>query len=423
MIGERIKYHRKKRGLTLEQLGEGICSVSYLSKIEHGEKSSEEISQLLCQRLNIDYEEIDQSDQINTLNDELSKWYKELISISSKETLRNAKEDLAQKINDLENPKLSLKYNLFLTYFCITMDQSAEAEQLLKHLKLFEDLFDPELNYYYFLFSGILFCNNTHYEKATFNLYKAEDFQGKFNASEDDRGELCYQLARLECMNFRTSKCINYANKSLSFFNKLYNMKRIADCQTLLGIANRRILNYEEVHYHYEQALKFASILKDDQRESILLHNLGSLYAAQDNHKEAIEHFQKSLDLKIQTQAHVNSVVLTLTSLAEENYQLNNIEKTKSLVTLALQLIEHSERSVQYVKLKGMELQLADPMSPLFEEFIRKKVIPLLMDYNMWEDVSRFSEQLADYYFKKNQYKSSSIYYRRANDARKKYNV
>lgn len=50
-----IKLYRERAGLTQTQLGEGICSVTHISKIERGiTQYSSEIISLICGRLNID---------------------------------------------------------------------------------------------------------------------------------------------------------------------------------------------------------------------------------------------------------------------------------------------------------------------------------------------------------------------------------
>lgn len=50
-----IKYYRERAGLTQTQLGEGICSVTHISKIERGHSQySSEVTNLICKRLNID---------------------------------------------------------------------------------------------------------------------------------------------------------------------------------------------------------------------------------------------------------------------------------------------------------------------------------------------------------------------------------
>jgi HTH-type transcriptional regulator, quorum sensing regulator NprR len=50
--GEKIRYFRKTQNISQQELADGICSVSYLSKIENGQAvASEEIIMFLSNRL------------------------------------------------------------------------------------------------------------------------------------------------------------------------------------------------------------------------------------------------------------------------------------------------------------------------------------------------------------------------------------
>lgn len=52
LIGQTIKWHRIRQGITQEQLAEGICSSAYLSKLENNQISfNKEIVSQLCERL------------------------------------------------------------------------------------------------------------------------------------------------------------------------------------------------------------------------------------------------------------------------------------------------------------------------------------------------------------------------------------
>ncbi|WEG12534.1 helix-turn-helix transcriptional regulator [Pullulanibacillus sp. KACC 23026] len=419
MIGQRIRFHRKRQGLTLEQLSEGICSVSYLSKIEHGDKSSDEISRLLCERLNIEHEEMSHTEQIDQIHQEINHWYSQMITIPNPIELNPIKESLEEKIALIQDPCLSMKYELMCFYYYLALQQYDSSSQLKKKLHIFEEMFDVELQYYYNLFSGIYFSNITHLDEASECLSKAEELQNRLPHSDQNEAELCYQIGRMECLRYQISKCIQYSSKSLSLFNQSYNLKRIADCQILLGISHRRINNFAQSEHHFEQALKFTSILKSDQRTSILYDNMAYCYAGQNNHTLAIDYLTKSIEIKRKNKELAFSVTSTLTLLAEEYFRIGEFNKARETVDETMELIIPSDQSIDYLKLVVLDYQLSDPIHPDYESFLRQKVIPVLAERNMWEEVSLYSEQLAEYYFKKHRYKLSSVYFKKANEARK----
>ncbi len=134
MIGTRIRYYRKRSGYTLEQLAEGICSVSYLSKFEHGEKASDEIVQLLCNRLGISYKDVDNKEELDQINRLLDEWYEEIKdrnAVKVHEREERTSQDLATNIED---PLIILKYDLFQFRMYLFDEENEKGEILLQSI-------------------------------------------------------------------------------------------------------------------------------------------------------------------------------------------------------------------------------------------------------------------------------------------------
>ena len=422
LIGTKIRFYRKKQGLTLEQLADGICSVSYLSKIEHGDKSSDEISRLLCDRLGISYidEVEEEKENLAKLDLELDNWYSSMLSIPTISDLNSTKEILEMKMAEINEPSVNLKFDLFLFCFFTMSDKLSEAEEIRQRLHTFKNFLSPKLLYYYELINGIYHCNIAQMEEGTRSLYKAEQLLPTVRHSEEEEAELYYQISRMETLLYHIPKSINYANRALDLYNRAYNMKRLADCQTLLGICNRRIFNFADAEYHYEQALKFVTILGNDQRKAILYHNLAFCHRSQNHFDTAIDLLQKSLELKLHNKATTSSLIYTIAVLAETYFALKNYDQTKKYVDQGLALVPHTEDSLDYLRLKVVELKISGVPDSIYETFLRQKVVPALIKRNMWDRVAEYAEELGSYYFENGQYKLSSLYYRQANDSRKK---
>ena len=79
MIGAKIRYFRQMKGITQEQLASGICSIPYLSKIEHGlAQPSEELVEHLCKELGVSLDQVDDEDRISEVTNLLRDWYREM---------------------------------------------------------------------------------------------------------------------------------------------------------------------------------------------------------------------------------------------------------------------------------------------------------------------------------------------------------
>ena len=67
-----IRYERLKRNWSQEGLCDGICAVSYLSKIEQGKaEPSDDILQALMQRLELKWHDGEDAQEVRRLLDEL----------------------------------------------------------------------------------------------------------------------------------------------------------------------------------------------------------------------------------------------------------------------------------------------------------------------------------------------------------------
>lgn len=76
-VGSLVKYYRIKNGKTQVELCTGICTPSYLSRIENNQiYADEEIYTLLFNKLGISYERILKEN--NKADKRLEKWYKDM---------------------------------------------------------------------------------------------------------------------------------------------------------------------------------------------------------------------------------------------------------------------------------------------------------------------------------------------------------
>ena len=177
MIGTRIRYYRKLCGFTLETLSEGICSVSYLSKIENGGNSSDDIIVHLCKRLGISFSAVDNSAKTDKLKERMDEWYRTLVNYEEPEMLEKERVAIEEEMTQsgIEEPLIHLRFNLFNMRYRLYKVHMDEAKKLIKHLSGFKEILDPELEYYYYHFCGIYYNITNDYSNAIKCLKMAED--------------------------------------------------------------------------------------------------------------------------------------------------------------------------------------------------------------------------------------------------------
>ncbi|GGH87664.1 tetratricopeptide (TPR) repeat protein [Pullulanibacillus pueri] len=417
MIGKRIRYYRKLSGHTLESLSEGICSVSYLSKIEHGDKSSEEIISFLCERLGINYSDVDNSEETERINILLNQWYKAILDYEDKSSLIKKRDTIkkALETSQIEEPLIYLKFDLFNLRFQFFLNSMEDAENTLKYISKFKDIFNSELQYYYLQFSGIYYNFINDFTKANDCFKEAEDILTRLSYSEAEEAQLYYQMANLYVRFSQVRESIKYAEMALEKFNKDYNLTRIADCQVLLGIGNRLSKNLNKAEHHYEQALKFVKILDDPQRLGIIHHNLGHVKSQRGSSKEAIEHYRQGL-----TFAKGDSKAMTHYLLALEYYKLNQIRDCLKQIEEGLPLSQKSIDKEYYYSLLVLKHKALGQKDRSYELLIKNEVIPYFSKIQKWDQLTAFAEELAEHFYETKAYKRSSEMYKIANEAIKK---
>ncbi|MBR6570574.1 MAG: helix-turn-helix transcriptional regulator, partial [Clostridia bacterium] len=88
-----IRYERLRRNWSQEGLCEGICAVSYLSKIEHGKaEPGEEILRALMKRLDLEWHGGEEAQEARVLLDELQEAHFSLDMAQQERLLERLKE-------------------------------------------------------------------------------------------------------------------------------------------------------------------------------------------------------------------------------------------------------------------------------------------------------------------------------------------
>ncbi|MGA4722271.1 tetratricopeptide repeat protein [Fictibacillus nanhaiensis] len=414
MVGQRIRYYRKTKGLTQEELAQGICSVSYLSKIEKGDaKSSEEVINLLCERLGISPEEVDESKILEMLNE----WN----MMMSDRMFKEAEEYyplISEKMITVTDPSLRLRFELFHSRYLMVLEPPLLDETKLK-LDSISGLFDHlsnDLKFYYYMFWGMYHNFNKKYNEALKYLHQAEkQFNQTSNIKDSEAAVIYYLLALTYNFLMRITSVTTYSYKALTIFDREYNYSRSADCQILLGISYRRAKHYDLAEFHLKQALKYSTTFNDDTLSGIIYHNLGYVACCEMDHLKAINRLEKSLNHK--ESQNPQNIANTIYLLAVEHYELGKYDKAKNLVQKGLQYID--EKHEIYYHLIIVRFKINKINNDEFVQYLRKKAIPFFEQKGIWEYVATYSELLADIYFEQSHYKKASEYYRVANNARK----
>lgn len=407
-LGDRIRFFRVQQNMTQEELANGIISVSYLSKIENNQNSpSEEVANMLCERLGIHLLE----DKQTHLLVELMDWYRLMIGGSkSREEVESLYTALKQKVNQSKHSNVLLHFMVFEFRYLIRLLDLDQAEKVLDKIYEIDDLFTEQLDYYLKKFKGLYYYVKQEYSEAFEYYQRAEDLFKRNVFEKLEEADLYYSLGLTSAKLSKNSLCIRYTTHAISIYQALYHYQRSAECQIMLAISYTDNHELEKA----EECLLLANTIVDTFNDSKLKtylkgsihHNLGYVFSNGEKLEDSIYHYNKSIEYK--EQYNDKKTLSSIRSLIEAYKKTGDDYSALQWVKKGLEKLEQQDIEYSY-HFKTWEYILTE-QTPAFEEFLKKKVIPYFIEIEDHEYVAEYAEILSTYYEEHRKYKQANEY-------------
>ncbi len=411
-IGDKIRYYRKQQGLTQKDLAEGICTKSYLSKIESNiAKPHQDIVKILLAKLGVS--EIDnESINVEEINRKLYEWY-EVIKSRDKNKAKAIEMSIYRDISKIDDPRIIIEYQIFSLRYQLLLRNMDESKQLIHKLESVENHLSEKQKYYFYFFYGLYKYLQYEYIDSLEYYLKAEMVNQQIHMNEP---ELFYLLSLVYTKLHNVTLAIRYANISFDIFNRNMDLVRSIESQSVLSVNYIRLNEYEKAKQHLENSLKIAEKLNDTYLMSNLYHNIGYLYSKTNRHHEAIDYYFKSIELRKEKYKMLSNSIYYLT---ESFFALNNIDAAKEWLEKGLQIAEkHNIVNIQ-IKLNLLKLKYYDNKEEIVK-FIEETGLSYLEEKQAWSELSEATQKLANYYANQQHYKTAYHYCCLANDYKTK---
>ncbi|WP_153464457.1 helix-turn-helix domain-containing protein [Sediminibacillus terrae] len=414
MIGDKINYYRRQRKMTQEDLAQGICSISYLSKVENNKmEPSEEILSLLLRRLDIDIP-LENKQTLRVLTEAIFHWY-EVLREQDMKAADNQYAGLKSKVKNSTNIEIKLTFAVVeFRYFLLKQDFK-QAQNLAEFLHQYQDDLPPKLAYYYHSFNSIYFYLQHDYPQALKFCNKAIDLGNLI--AEKIEPEVYYQAALIYSRLAKTPLAMSLAEKALYSFTETGNIKKCISCQIIIGVCLNRLEQPEEARIKFTKALHLARELNFITAQAYLYHNIGMLHSSLHNKPAAIDCFSTSYEIKINH--HIKSYLNTVYHLAQEFSSMQENDRALEWIAKGLSNCEKlpADRK-DFLMLCILKYQILGDVEQLVH-FIHNEAIPFFKKSNLWLQECECNEILGDFYSKAHHYKKSSYYFSESNRLRK----
>lgn len=420
MLGKVLKYNRLRQQKRQEEVCEGICSVSYYSKIENDTANpSPEVLDMLMERLNINQQQIHLYDE-KKLKEELHEWHRLIINGE----VHNAEEkfvDLQQKVASLKRRKLSVLFELFFARMCLLINEGARAKEIIfQNENVIRDLNDSELFFYFLKVKAAREYYINNYAIAGELLELAEGKIDIFIHPRFETTDLYYMAGLCASKLNNSTLAIYYLSQVVDAFDSTYDYIKSGDCRLHLGKAYKALKKFKEAEENYSLASRIASQLKDQKVEAEIKQLVGEMYSAMGRHKGAVHQYQLSYRLREKEER-----LVTICAILEELNYLGHKPEMVSWVEHGMEIIRNirSERELSVKEKVSLHKLiyyqvLSDPSGEKDAgKVISHEVIPFFENMDLDGFLPKAAGELARYYEKSGDYQSSSLYYKKAMEA------
>lgn len=404
-LGEKIKFLRTKKKIKQSDLAKGICSVSYLSKVENDSVvPSEDIERLLLERLGItdEQEAVEQA-----LNEDLDNW---------NSTIRENDHDKADEMfhsfkniiheSDV-NIELTTKYNLFAIHYFVMKKEFDQAEKVINSIKHSLPNFTLEEQYYYNRYVGNYYYFKFNFNEAYTYFMESERLSTPKLADTEDQAYLYYCMSQSATRIGDLHMSISLAYKSLNLYQSVYNLERCVHCHLLLGMNHRKNGNLHDALDHVEKAKKLADSIRYYDIDYIINNNMGAAYSGLGDQKKAIEFYLNSLNSTGNIPAEHK--VDTLLNLLIEYYVLNDAENVSKWIDIGLEFIESNfDNPVEYREIFQFYTNLINNSFELIAEKLHSVIIPFFKSQNWLYELSQILNIFAQQQYDEEKYKNAA---------------
>lgn len=407
MFGNLIKYERLNQNLKQTVLAKGICTPSYLSKIENNQiDPNEEILEMLLNKLKINV----------TSKEDLSKRYEEVyndVVLSFKEAIINKNSStFISSLDTYKNFALKIKNQDLYIMIQLMMFRLSLMNDDIKfngeNLKLIHKHFSKREAFIFNVCEGIENYQNNDSRGALKSFRKSEELLAGLNISEWELADFKYMYALVSFSTFNTFQAKELLSYSLSYFRNHLHFKRLIDCYVLEGLILKRGGELKQAIHSFNLAFNIANEFDYEDDLGMILHNIGHIYSLQEDYTSSKSYYMRSLEYK----SSIDSKLITILNLCEDNFKYLNFENLNFWSQRGLELLPESIESTYYTSFQ-LQLYIYEALSKNDSKSLNllKKGVLFFETNKLYAESYKFSLILGKTFYDIGKYKQSAYYY------------
>jgi HTH-type transcriptional regulator, quorum sensing regulator NprR len=396
--GKIIKFYRERRSMTQKDLGDGICSVTHVSKIERGlTEVSHDTIQLLADRLGIQIQ--DEMKMYRNVELLLNKWEEAIIMKLEVKTEKIKKQ--LEGIELLQIPDFHRTHTLLLTRYYIMTDLKANAEKLIQEMENWVDLTPRERNMR-------LHIKGIYVLQMKQDYYEAIDLLKQVNPTHYNNQEYYYHMAVAYHSTNSRVLAYYYASQALAYFEKMHCYIRVVETEMLMLIQIEQDATSGPQNEKYEELIEKCENFGFEKQKSFLLHNFGYHCVLHKKYEKACKYYQESMKLK---DPLTSNYLGSLEGYINASFLLGK-ESAKKLIELAEKgLITANETGVTvFVHFFQLHIYRLKKQEDLYFHYLETQLYPFLKKVGYVLPSMHYEIKLFDFHMNNGRIEKANLY-------------
>lgn len=317
--GNLIRVERLRKNMKQSVLARGICSISYLSKIENNQTSaSEEVLELLFERLEI---EVPLYHDFSYQSEKVIKEIRELLKDAILTRKDHEKQEQVKKY--MNHPAVKQSKSVYTTLM-ITLARfgvmpGGDAKYVTE-VGWIEDQLSQDDRIRYNTLKALQYFQENEKE-LSYKLIEEVTEKLPHSAIPDwEAADIRYVTGALYYRFTDNIQALENLQSSLRYFQENFCLERMIECHMLIGLTYKRRKRYADALSYNQKALKVANATDLRNYYGMLYNNIGEIYSLLGEQDKALTYFMESFEYKIDIRSKLFSVL----SLVEVNAKQQN---------------------------------------------------------------------------------------------------
>jgi HTH-type transcriptional regulator, quorum sensing regulator NprR len=292
--GRLIKYHRKQQGLRQDDVALGICTPSYLSRIENGVVVAEQtVYEMLFARLGIDLE-----NEVADLELKISILEEMYAKLLSNETLsQNEIARLESYQTEAFQQEVDVLAGLVYSRYLSSLDLITEARELLMKIEPFITWHQDRVTQMYIAITTNVHLSFLEFAEIIFREEQQHVSNYMNTASRFEQANYLYHLAFAHHRYYSFQQAFYYINRATEAFSHHYKPLFQLKLYSMKGVILNALHRFQEAVLEFEAGLDLmrnVSAIQTPRQWSSLYNNLAYCYECQGLFKEASSYYEQA---------------------------------------------------------------------------------------------------------------------------------